>query len=81
MVERDGRDEMVEDVGLDDAVHYVPANEAKFSVNGRSGATGKVPDIVLVVGKLGISVLQVGDGNYSRCELCFVYIHKDLPSQ
>lgn len=64
IVPGDGRDEVVQHVGLDDTVHEIAADEAEFAVNGGSRATAEVPSVRLVVGKGGIGVLQVGDPNY-----------------
>lgn len=39
VVERNGRDVVVKDVGLDDTVEKVATNEAELAVNGGSGST------------------------------------------
>ena len=57
MVEGNGRHEMVKDVGFDNTMHDLPADEAELSVDGCSGTASEVPDIVFIVRKLGISVL------------------------
>ena len=56
---------MVEDVGLDNAVEELAADEAEFAVDGGSGAAGEVPGVASVVRKGRIGVLEVGDGNCS----------------
>jgi hypothetical protein len=43
VVEGDGGDVVVEDVGLDDAVEDLAADETELAVNGGGGTTGKVP--------------------------------------
>lgn len=63
VVEWNGRDVVVEDVGLDDTVEEVAANEAELTVDGRSGTSGEGPRIAAVVRKRGISVLEVSDGD------------------
>jgi len=64
VVEGDGADIVVEDMGLDDSVENVTADETEVTVDGGSGATGKVPHLRLVVGERGIRVLEVSDGHY-----------------
>lgn len=63
VVERNGRDVVVEDVGLDDTVEKVATNEAELAVNGGSGSTSEGPGVGIVVRKRGIGVLEEGDGN------------------
>jgi hypothetical protein len=63
VIEGNVADIVVQNVGLNDAVENVAANEAKVTVNSGSGTTGKVPHFRLVVGKSGISVLEESDGN------------------
>ena len=63
VVERDCRDVVVEDVGLDDAVEDLAADEAELAVNGCGGTTGEVPGLAGVVGEGGVGVLEVGDGD------------------
>jgi hypothetical protein len=45
VVEGDGGDVVVEDVGLDDAVEDLAADETELAVNGGGGTTGKVPGL------------------------------------
>jgi histidinol phosphatase-like PHP family hydrolase len=52
---------------LNDAVEDVAANEAKFTVNSRKGTLDESPLVCLVVRRLGMSVVQVGNGNCSEC--------------
>jgi hypothetical protein len=58
VVEGDGGDVVVEDVGLDDAVEDLAA-----AVNGGGGTTGKVPGLAGVVREGRVGVLEVGDGD------------------
>lgn len=66
MVEWDGADVVVSDVGLDDSVEKSTANEPEFTVNRGCGTPGEVPGLVVVVRESGVSVLQVSDGHYNR---------------
>ena len=61
VVEWDGGDVVVEDVGLNDAVEDVAAYEAEFAVNGCGGAADVGPGIAEVVGEGGVGVLEEGD--------------------
>lgn len=61
VVERDRADVVVQDVGLDDAVEDVAADEAKVPVNRGRCAARKVPYFRLVVREAGICVLEVGN--------------------
>lgn len=63
VVEGDGADVVVEDVGLNDAVEESAANETEFAVNGCGRTTNVVPRSSRVVGKSWVGVLEVGDGN------------------
>lgn len=63
VVEGDGADVVVQDVGLDDTVEEVAADEAKLTVDGRGGATDEVPLIGSVVREGGVGVLEESDGN------------------
>jgi hypothetical protein len=63
VVEGDVADIVVQDVGLDDAVEDVTADEAEVTVDGGSGAAGKAPHLGLVVGEGGVGVLQEGNGD------------------
>ena len=63
VVEGNGANVVVEDVGLDDAVQDVTADEAHITVDGSSGTTDKVPLVTGVVGQGRVGVLEEGDGN------------------
>lgn len=64
VIPRDGRNEMVEDVRLDNTVHEVTANDAKLTIDGRHSATSEVPRAGLIVGKSGIGMLEEGNPHY-----------------
>lgn len=61
VVEGDTGDKVMEHMGLDNVVEDVLANEAKVTVNGSSGTTGKVPLSNVVMGEGRVRVLQVSD--------------------
>lgn len=63
VVEGDVADIVVQNVGLDDAVEDVTADEAEVTVDGGGSAAGKVPHLGLVVGEGGVGVLQEGNGD------------------
>jgi hypothetical protein len=49
---------------LDDAVEDVLADEAKVAVNGGQGALDEGPAVLVVVGNLGVVMVEVGDGDW-----------------
>lgn len=57
---------MVKNVGFDDAMKKTAPNETKFTVNGRSCATGISPRGRRVVGKGWVGVLEERDGHCER---------------
>lgn len=63
MVERNGADVVVKNVGLDDTVEKSAADEAKFTVDGCCGTTDVVPALTRVMRESWVGVLEVGDGN------------------
>lgn len=63
VVEGDGADIMVQDVGLNNAVEEVSTNETHLTIDGGSSATDEVPLVTSVVRKRGISVLEKSDGD------------------
>lgn len=63
VVEGDAADVVVKDVGLDDAVEQVSADEAHLTIDGGSGAADKVPLRIVVVREGRVGVLKEGDGN------------------
>ena len=63
VVEWDGANVVVEDVGLDNAVEKGAANEAEVSVNGCSSSSDVVPTLTGIVRKRAVSMLKISDGN------------------
>ena len=64
VVEGDGGDVVVQDVGFDDAVKELAADEAKLAIDGGGGAACKIPNVSGVMGKRGVGVLEVGNSHY-----------------
>lgn len=64
VVEGNQADVVVQNVSLDDTVEKVTADEAEFTVNSRSGATGEIPGGRLVVRERRVGVLEESDGNW-----------------
>ena len=63
VVEGDGGDKVVADMGADDVVEEVRVNETQIAINGGRGATRECPSFVVVVRHAGICVLKEGDGD------------------
>jgi hypothetical protein len=63
IVKGNGADVVVEDMGLDDAVEEVTADESELAIDSGRGATDKVPLLSGVVRERGVGVLEEGDGN------------------
>ena len=63
MVEGDGGDEVVADVGADDVVEEVGIDEAEVAVDGCGGAAGKGPGLVVVMWHCCVGVLEECDGH------------------
>ena len=63
VVKRDGAHVVVKNMGFDDAVEKMAADEAKVTVNGGSGSTDKSPRLWLIVRERRVRVLKEGDGN------------------
>lgn len=63
VVEGNGRDVVVQDVGLNNAVEESAANEAELTVDSRSSSTDVVPAGSSVVRKSWVGVLEECDGN------------------
>lgn len=72
MVEGDAREEMVDDVVVNDLVEEVTADESKSSVDGGKGTLDEGPGLLVVVGNIGVSVVQVSDGN---CRILVIWVH------
>ena len=69
VIEGDGGNVVVQDVGFDDAVEESAANETEFAVNGCGGSANVAPASGRVVGECGVSVLEVGDCNCNLLDL------------
>ena len=67
VVERDGGDIVVEDVGFDDAVEELAADEAEFAVDGCGGASGICPGGRVVMRERGVGVLEKCNGHCVYC--------------
>lgn len=62
-VEGDAGEEVVDDVEADDAVEEVLVDPAKVAVDGGKGTLDVGPVVGVVVVDVGVSVVQVGNGN------------------
>lgn len=71
IIKGDGADIVVENVGFDDAVQELAADESKFTIDSSSGSTGEIPCLRLIVGKGWVGVLQEGDGNWRYVSMKF----------
>lgn len=63
VVEGNGGDVVVENMGLDDAMEESTSDEAKLAVNSSSSSTSVGPGLCVVVRQGGVGVLQEGNGN------------------
>lgn len=63
IVKGNGGDEVVGNVGLDDTVEEMTADESEFTIDGCSGTTSVGPRFGVVVGKRRVSVLEEGNSN------------------
>ena len=63
VIKGNGRHVVVKNMGLDDAVEKLAADETKLAVNGCGRATGIGPRAGLVVRKGGVSVLKECNGH------------------
>jgi hypothetical protein len=86
VVEGDGADIVVKNVGLDDAVEDVATDEAEVTVNCGSSSTGEIPGLRPVVREAGVGVLKESDGNYicksaKTCSMPRKVDERNLPSQ
>ena len=63
VVEWDGANVVVEDVGFNNAVQKSAADEAKLTVNGGCRSTDVIPASSSVVRKSWVGVLEIRDGN------------------
>ena len=63
VIEWDRGDVVVQDMGFYDAVEDVATDKAELTIDRSSSTTSEVPGFTGVVGKGGIGVLEVGDGD------------------
>ena len=63
VVERNGADVVVKNVGLDDTVKKSASDESEFTIDGCCGSTNIVPALARVVRKSWVGVLEEGDSN------------------
>ena len=63
MVKGYGGHKVMEDVGLDDTMHEMSTDEAHLPVNSCGSTPRKVPNIVLIMWKCRVCVLEVCDGD------------------
>lgn len=64
VVERNLREQVVNDVVINDLVEEMASNETKSSVNSAQGTLDEGPGILIVMRNIRVSVVQVCDGNY-----------------
>jgi hypothetical protein len=57
------REEMVDNVRLDNAVEKVLANEAKVTIHSSNGTLDESPAVGVVVVHFGVVVVEVGNGH------------------
>jgi hypothetical protein len=60
------REHVMNNVVLNDAMEDVAANEAKFTIDGRSGTLDESPVVGLVVRSILVGVVKVSDRNYNK---------------
>src|SRR4051812_19454013 len=68
VVEWDGRDEMVADVGTNDVVEEMGIEKSEITIDRCRGTTSKVPGAVIVVRHGSVGVLEEGNGD-CKCQL------------
>ena len=64
IVERNGGDVVMEDVGFNDPVEEMTANETELAIDCCCRSSGKVPSRRLVVRERWIGVLEKGNGHF-----------------
>lgn len=67
------REQVVDDVLVNDAVEEVAADEAKVAVDGGEGALDVGPALGVKVGDVGVVVVEVGDGDWGVRVSCFFF--------
>ena len=63
VVEGNGANIVVQDMGFDDTMEELTSDESELSIDGGCGATSVGPGSRGIMRKRGIGVLQEGDGN------------------
>lgn len=83
VVEGDGGDKVVADMGADDVVEEMRVNETQIAINGGRGAARECPSFVVVVRHAGVCVLKEGDGDceWSMSASIFHQEREDSPIQ
>lgn len=66
MVERNPGEQVVNNVIVDDFVEEVASDKAKSSIDRAKGAFDKGPGLLIIVWDGGVSMMQVGDGDWLR---------------
>ena len=72
MIEWDSGDEVVEDMGLDNAMHDGTTNEAKITIHSGCGSASEVPGASFIVWKGRIGVLEVCDCDCNSYKCCSI---------
>lgn len=63
VVEWDGGDVVVRNVGFNDAVEDVSADEAEVAVDCGGCSAGEVPGLIVIMRERWVGVLEEGDGD------------------
>ena len=64
VIKRNGGDEVVENMGLDNPVKELATNKSKFTIDGRCSSASKVPGMWLIMRKRWICVLEECDCDF-----------------
>ena len=70
---------MMKDVGLDDAMQELAANETKLAINRSCCATSEVPDMRFVMGERRVGMLEEGDGDFRHGQYRKIIIKLSYP--
>lgn len=63
VIEGNGRNVVMEDVGFYNAMHQSATDEPKFTVDGRSSTARIAPRLGGIMGERRVGVLEEGDGH------------------
>lgn len=63
VVEGDGGDQVMADVGANDVMEKMGIDEAEVAIDGGSCATGEIPGLAVVMRHGGVGVLEEGNGD------------------